>query len=466
MSSVDFGFFFETGAEVEWSATASFLGDPAAMKILMSGIQRVMLAGTAIVATSWMLSPQLHTLIGSWLLAIPKIVYQGEKRSNTLPFYRCSKVSLNFKFVIPATSMVASLGLIQVMRPSVPYNHLSAAVPLTLLDALHISSTSCSTRQSFPFPHLVSAEFWEHRKGVYPGWAPGNFSALNAAPERPPWLPEIPPFGFERWKHADAVQNDHGTQKCSERHRVYNPVTDPLKISNLDLDILAPLRQVFEDNSVDIKHIIMVTLESGRKDVFPMQESTLLHDEILNLHDQNTKARIIGKLSKLTPVAQMVTGEYALTSEGRKNNFSDTVWQDRSAPGMGGINVKGAVTGSTLTFKSFLGSHCGVSPLPVDLLEESHLPIYQPCLPHILELFNRVKTRNSSELDPTAFQENPWKAVFVQSITDSYDRQKILNTKIGFKQSIAKDTLERPNSDHYPPKSPEINYFGYVFLPI
>lgn len=95
---------------------------------------------------------------------------------------------------------------------------------------------------------------------------------------------------------------------------------------------------------------------------------------------------------------------------------------------MGGLNVHGALTGSSLTFKSILGSHCGVHPLPVDLLEETGLEIYQPCLPQLFELFNTRKNPYApseiSERDDSASEalKNPWKSVFMQSITDDYDR--------------------------------------------
>lgn len=464
-SAIQFGFFFQTGSEVEWSASNSFLRDPAAMKLLMSGIWSVFSAGAVILVVSWLLSPHLHTLVGAGFEAIRNGLCKSIKaQESLLPLPVLYRSSWNLRWWMPAIAITISLLVLEASRPSVPYDHLSEALPLTLLHAFHGKAESCPAAPiPFPFPDLISEEKWESPQGDYPGWNPGKVLKPDETPERPAWLPERLPPGFQRWKtRHDAADG------CSGRlgaYPSYSPALDPLKISNLDLDILEPLRQAFQETSIEINHIVMVTLESARKEVFPMQASTPLYDIIVESHDdERQRNRTIDKLSRLTPVAQMVTGEYALNSKGERNNFSDVNWQDHSAPGMGGINVKGAVTGSTLTLKSLLGSHCGVSPLPVDLLEEVKYDIYQPCLPHILELFNRAKSDSSGDeaKSPEDFQERPWNSVFLQSITDTYDRQRRLNYNIGFNQSVVKETLDSPFSRYYPPKTDEINYFGYA----
>lgn len=169
---------------------------------------------------------------------------------------------------------------------------------------------------------------------------------------------------------------------------------------------------------------------------------------------------MIDKLSRMTPTAQMLTREYATNSTGGKMTFdNDAVeWLDKIPRDMGGINVKGALTASSLTLKSLQALHCGVMPLPVDMLEESQLEIYQPCLPHILGFFNSKKTGDDLQL----VKERPWKSVFVQSSTDGYDRQSSLIKQLGFDKKIVKETIEDPLAAHYPPKTDEINYFGYT----
>jgi hypothetical protein len=120
------------------------------------------------------------------------------------------------------------------------------------------------------------------------------------------------------------------------------------------------------------------------------------------------------------------------------------------------------MTGSSLTFKSILGSHCGVNPLPVDLLEEAALEIYQPCLPQIFELFNEGKSKSDTrDTSKSEALKNPWKPVFMQSITDDYDRQDVLNENMGFKHKVVKSTLESSQAKYHA-SSKEINYFGYA----
>lgn len=472
-SAIQLGFFVETRSEVEWGAAGSFVGDKAAIRLLLSGIRSVVFAGAAILVISWMLGPRLHSMTGNLFLTIRRSVYESWKSPRTLlPFATCPKAHWNLRVLIPTVAVTVSLIVLQATRPRIPYNHISAPLPFTMLEIFHLSSTYCRVEPlPFPFPDLISTEHWEKPKGLYPGWEPGQPSLPDANLSRPTWLPEPVPAGFHRWlSDPSAHRDEHGIRRqCSDFYQLYDPVRDPLKISNLDLDVLPELREVFKEHSVEINHVVLFFLESERKEVFPMQASTPLFDEILETHEEYARPGIIDKLSQLTPIAQIITDEWALTSKGEKNNFTDAIWKDHSASQMGGINVKGAVTPSTLTFKSLLSSHCGVNPLPVNLLDEVHYEIYQPCLPHIFDLFNQIKAPNSSELAEEKvekisekFQERPWKSVFIQAVTDSYDRQKILNRKIGFKRSIVRETLQRPSSKYYPPKTPEINYFGYA----
>lgn len=285
-------------------------------------------------------------------------------------------------------------------------------------------------------------------------------------------MPEDPPPGFERWL-TDAQRQENyiiggkgaRQRECMRKREVYDAVTDPTKISNLREPVHPRLTDAFGQGSVQIDHIIMLVLESARKDVFPMKEGSFLYDTIVDYHEKGRDA-IIDKLSRMTPTAQMVTREYAKRT-GEKSTFNnDTVeWADRTPHDMGGINVKGALTASSLTLKSLLSLHCGVMPLPVDMLEESLLDIYQPCLPHILSLFNSKKNTDeqqlaNDELQPV--QERPWKSVFIQSSTDDYDRQSDLIEKLGFDEKTVKETIENPSATHYPPKTNEINYFGYA----
>lgn len=468
--AVQFGFFFETGAEVEWSATDSFVRDPAAMKILMSGISSVTAAGTVILLASFVLSGCLYSITGRWLDKLWSQCWQGVKEPRTLlPFAkspagrRCA-----LQYLLPLTAISVSFIFLEATRPAVPYDHLARALPFTLLDAFHRPNMQGCRPPPLPFPippkgrpphHHHHPFDWAFGKGPPPPF--GDFGV------QPSWLPDDPPPGFGRWKSGSRSREDeHGDQplECpGGPFQYYNPRSDPLKVSNIDADVVTPLQQAFKENSVEVNHVVLLTLESGRKEVFPMQSGTPMYDYLVESHEEKDRNQAIDKLSKMTPVAQMLTGEYALDSAGQPNSFSDHKWQDRSGPGMGGINVKGGLTGSTLTLKSILGSHCGVSPLPVDLIEEVNLEFYQPCFPEILELFNRHKPNSSTKRDGKGFLNDQWRSVYVQSSTDSYDRQGQLNEAIGFEDSITKEVLKDPTSEHWPPTTSEINYFGYVY---
>ena len=456
------------------------------MKILMSGISSVTAAGTVLFLASFVLSGRLYSITGRWFDSLRDRCWQGVREPKTLlPFAkspagrRCA-----FQYLLPLTALSVSLIFLEATRPSIPYDHLARALPLTMLDAFHRPVQFMEGCRPPPLPFPLPP----HRKGGPPpppphhhhrpfDWAFGKGPPPFPPPPPPPpplgdfgvqpsWLPEDPPPGFSRWQPARMREEEHGDQplKCpSGPFQYYNPRSDPLKISNFDDDIMEPLQQVFRDNPVEINHVVLLTLESGRKEVFPMQSGTPMYDYLVESHEEKERKDAIDKLSKMTPVAQMLTGEYALNSEGKVNDFSNHKWHDRSEPGMGGLNVKGGLTASSLTLKSILSSHCGVSPLPVDLLEEINLEFYQPCLPQIFELFNRHKS-NESESKDGGFQGDQWKSVYVQSSTVSYDRQDKLNEAMGFNYSISRESLRDPDSKHWPPATSEINYFGYVFL--
>lgn len=457
-SAIQFGFFFQTGSEVEWTATDSFLRDPAAMKLLMSGISSVTAAATVIFFASWFLSPRLYNVTGRWMQAIRDRFWEGVKEPRAiLPLTKSTFNRRSFLWIIPAIAFTVSLVFLEITRPSIPYDHLSGALPLTLLNAFQKPVGCRPPRHLFP-PR------GEGEMDKPPGWTPGIDVTVDAPLERPAWLPESHIPGFSRWDvdphDIKYFQPERPGSKNS--YEPYNPNTDPMKISNLDSDILAPLRNALEESKVEINHVVLLTLESGRKELFPMRSGTPLYDAILESNKRRDRARVIDELSTMTPIAQIVTGEHAVDSNGQISNLTNATWHDSAAPGMGGINIQGALTGSTLTFKSILGSHCGVSPLPVDLLEEVNLDIYQPCLPHIFELFNRLKGNSSSHdgKDIDSFLERPWMSVFVQSVTEEYDRQYQLNENMGFDLRVTRETLRDPDSKYYPPTTSELNYFG------
>jgi hypothetical protein len=213
---------------------------------------------------------------------------------------------------------------------------------------------------------------------------------------------------------------------------------------------------------IPITHIVLVMMESARKDLFPLKQGSHLHQEILSsYHDPDTKTLqdLSDKLARLTPVAEKLTGESGnFSSSGDTASVSETAWKDNTEPGMGGINVHGVLTGSTLSFKSAVMNHCGVGPLPVDFMGEVKAEIYQPCIMQVFDLFNQLKS--NSAVDPGRFQDRNWTSVFLQSITGEYDEQSVLNKIMGFKKALYREDIDQPRAEHYHPHMEGINYFG------
>lgn len=385
---------------------------------------------------------------------------------------------------------VVTVSILLVVRPrSFPYGHMSGSLPFTLFDIWSPSSQDmCQAGSSgdpvpFPLPDLISPTFWEPPNGEFVGWMPSvNGSDTDRQDiQLPSWLPRQKIPGFERWYHhshpkyqtSDSGQHYPEGRKRGHHHKhhhkeaTYNPAMDPLRISNLDGEILAPIAEAMKENKISIKHVVILSLESTRKDVFPLMKDSHLYDLIMKTHgSEESAAEAYSQLATLTENAEFLTGESSGFNLEEKHNLpGNRTWRNLSKE-KGGLNVVGAFTGSTSTFKSMLGSHCGVQPLPVDFTVEAGGRIYQPCLPSILELFNlnkepHTRERMSDRDNEENFRSRPWKSVFVQSITDQYDRQDELNTHIGFSQVVTKETLLDPTSKHYPPNETESNYFGF-----
>ncbi|KAL1957585.1 hypothetical protein VTO42DRAFT_5696 [Malbranchea cinnamomea] len=486
------GFFYVTGAEMHWDAATSIVTDETAVRLMMTGIVQVIVAGAVLLVATFLSTPTLYTGSGAVLAAIWRLCTPANwKTERFLPTVHVRADPLHPRTMriwpLFSVALFISVLILQSVRPSQPYDHISTTLPYAMLRIFRSPHPdACSMLlhgDPFPLADVISAEHWEMPNGNFKGWAPGTDNVLinQYKQYRPKWLSNELPSGFYRWTakinatgiHGDLTSQDptKSGPKCAQNKgpHYYNPVADPLRITNLDLDVFEPLKQAFKSNSVLISHIVFISMESGRKELFPIREGSHLHQQILETHDEEEKREMVNRLlSRLTPVAHQVTGE-PFWSDPAKNNLFEPEpgkWRDSAAPGMGGVNVMGAVTGSTLSFKSFLGSHCGVFPLPVDFLEEVTTQYYQPCIPQILQLFNQAKDKPGIEDDVAEdhrarILKQKWKTVYIQSTTDSYDRQGVMNRQMGFIENISKETFEDETSTYYPPKSPELNYFGY-----
>lgn len=437
---------------------------------MLSGMKSFLCAATFILVLSGLGASAIWLLINSWLTAVFS-TFSAAKNDEELPlaslrsiFQRERRVRL---WTICAALVIAGL---HIFRPGIPYSHLSGALPFTFFNALrskHVEPHQLGQKE-FPFPELLGEQFWEPSRDHFKGWAPGSSWERNSSAQSA-WVSESLPEGFQRWKQKEAELGEkYKLDEDEESERFYyDPVNDPLRITNLDSDIVEPLAEALRSHEVPITHVVLVMMESARKDVFPFKSGSHLHQEILSSHG-TAKAKdlkkVNEKLAQLTPIAEMLTGETG-GFPARKDSKSK-LWKDTAEAGMGGINFHGLLTGSSLSFKSAVMNYCGVGPIPVDFMGEVRSEIYQPCIMQIFDLFNQLKnsttTHKSSQKASTHNQvlNRNWTSVFLQSITGQFDDQDKLNDMMGFKKTVYREDIHRISADHYHDDMEEINYFG------
>lgn len=386
---------------------------------------------------------------------------------------------------------VIVIAVLHVVRPRSPYTHMSGTLPFTMFEGIFTRrSPFCDPSPldgpvKFPLQELIRPQYWVPAEGVPGGigrgWMPGT-PWWQVERERPSWLPKEVTAGFAKWyrprhHHHHAGKHGHGKHAHppeSKRYghhpeghppppprddtppppppgSGYESVLDPLKISNLDQPLLQALQDALKDSKIPIKHVVLMSLESTRKDVFPLDKNGILYEHLAESRKDDIDGGLAAKkrdeladLSQLSRNAEIITG-------------LDTHFGHAINTTHGGINVAGALTGSTFTLKSLLGSHCGVSPLPVDFLEELETEIYQPCLPQILNVMNKQNDPAASSWEWT---NHTWKSVFMQASTNKFDRQQPALEKMGFDVTMVREDLMRPGAK-YPPSGPELNYFGF-----
>ncbi|OAA38146.1 sulfatase domain-containing protein [Metarhizium rileyi] len=386
------------------------------------------------------------------------------------------------------TSLLGSLACVLILEPARPYAHISMTLPLSLLSLIKLGTPvrDCQDK-TWPLPELVTRAVWERPDGYFKGWAPGldNEFVRKYRGRIPEWLPPSPPAGFYRWQSQWNLTTDNTTtmsmisepqglvdspsntsdmsntceESALEGHHYYNPVNDPIKINNLDGPVLSGLRSSLGLDSVNIKHIVIIQMESMRPEVSPIQNDSNFHKMILQSHDESEYDDINLRLAGLTVNMQKITGVKGgfQTADGTPLSSDSNEWLDRTEASFGGLNIVGTHTTCSSSIKSLAANHCGVWPLPVDSCEESSLQNYQPCLPQVFQLLNTNKaTSNTSD-----YRTFPWRSAFFQSITDGFDNQGEMDDKIGFEHIVTSDQIDdlidKGESDEE-----EVNYFGYA----
>ena len=461
MASSSISFYFVTGAEIHWRQISSFHHDAAGFETLLYGLPAFLITAACILVMSWVSASYVYDFTGTVLGVFNWIIHLAWL-SAVRPLFGCSRKSTWFPSRADVEDEEHLLKESEVLSSPVSEDSdgtssdssqssklyrtmiLAATAVLSLLRALRPhESAYLFLSWSMPLSPFVGSAQCLVGIDIVGSLGDGewlvNRTSLSVAPH---WdfLPSQSIPGFEDWYPC--------TGNCTKQLH-YNANEDPLHISNLEDPILYTLREVFDREKANIKHIIFIVLESTRSDVFPLRKDTHMFDTIQESYSSNIPKEIQQRLANLTPTADHLTG-----FTGAFSNKPST-----AAP-RGGIVVTDAFTTGTYTLKSLPGSLCGITPLVADFNREYKHHIYQPCLPHVLNMLNTIanETRNSKDDE---YQTWPWKSLYMQSVTDSYDNQNLLTPKLGFDDWITKETLEDPSSSKHPPKTEPVCLYGY-----
>ncbi|PKY06103.1 alkaline phosphatase-like protein [Aspergillus campestris IBT 28561] len=472
MASANTSFYVTTGAEIHWRQASTFNGDPAAMKTLLTGLTGFLIAEGALLIATALVARPIHRITGGllhiwvspfrWLLArLPASmdpfrrprshpassasplpdpeVYErincnddaGEKTDDeesdqllgtptgvsSAPPKPAADSMRRWVLVMGAFGLFL---LLRALRPSDPvYRYLSGTLPLSPFD-----------------------DGGHHDSPVVTTGLEGDYEYLNgvSALKPPPawhWLPDAPLPGFSDWNASDR----------NALH--YRPDADPLHIPNLQNPILEPISEVLNDGRLQIKHIVLIKLESTRADVFPLQNDSFMYHRIAETYEDKTiPPDVEARIANLTRTAEFLTGFPTGFGPGDHGRFGGRTTY-------GGISARNAVTTGTYTLKSLVGTLCGVTPLVADFNVEYRHHIYQPCL---AQVFNALSQQPDITPDTEDFTRWPWHSAWMQSVTETYDKQDLLTPVLGYSEKQTRETIAAAKSPHRPE---EVNYYGF-----
>ncbi|KAJ3494954.1 hypothetical protein NLG97_g3738 [Lecanicillium saksenae] len=458
LATVNIAFYSIAGTELHWRNVGIAGGGESSRKLVLSGAFRALVVGAVLVTTSFFLQDVctaiarivLRVLTTTIKYSLQKIglakcvpvtdreTYtkleqfefqsDGERSSRQNSYGQgCFEDRLfnspgwKYAFAFFSGLIIYQIILLIVRPPEPSFVFMSWAVPaLPIIDVTHASSALGVLIPVFG-------------TGIHFEW-----DSTTALTDPIPflWLPNgTAPQGFEDWYDGQSH---------------YNPAKDPLHISNLQDDLLPELQGALEN--VNIRHILLVKLESTRKDVFPFKKDGFIWQQLAkSFPEGKLPEHILERLGTLTPTANRMTGDY------------DDGFQHSTKPARGGLNFDNAFTTASYTRKSFTGTLCGVTPLVEDFNVEFLNHIYQPCLPQILNVFNEITEKNE-----TNYKTYPWKTYMMQSITDSFDKAHEQLPTMGYAEEniITKEYLkgESPKFGHV--DLPDINYYGMAEIAI
>ncbi|KAL4931831.1 sulfatase domain protein [Aspergillus undulatus] len=461
MASANVSFYFTAGAEINWRQAKSFHRDAAAIRTLLTGLTGFLIVEAIMTVVAWFVAPFVHRVVGGILhiLAEPfKVVFRAVSnlfnrhvtsrirhirlRSQALPDprlyeeipvedYRDYKSDDEEDYMLdnphqppPQRISVAKrlvvwlpllfLAILRSCRPPYPsYIFLSGALPMTPFAGMHRPTLG---EQAGNIPDYV--------------WLEGK-----TALEKPPqwdWIPQETLPGFEDWYN-------------NRLH--YTPSRDPLHMSNLQEPVLDELKDVLSTGDVNIKHVILLKLESTRADVFPLRNGSFMHDKIKDSFEDEMPEEAVRTVANLTRTAEWLTGF--------DSGFDQ--YRNGSRQKYGGISASNGFTTGTYTIKSVAGTVCGITPLVRDFNREYKYHLYQPCMPHVVNALSKQDDiTNGSD-----YRTWPWQSIWMQSVTDSYDHQDALTPKLGYQDIYTRERIEKKDAPHAPLKHKEVNYYGY-----
>ncbi|KAM4055847.1 sulfatase domain-containing protein [Hirsutella rhossiliensis] len=455
-ATISISFFFVAGLELHWRNIGT-AGDSSAWRMLLTGLVSFVVVLASMVVLAGVVQGLCYLLAGmaldilKWPLSLLPIrrssaSYDTEYKhlpqqdadgaaeqafavddspdvgAPDAPPLPSKKVMLILYLTVGLVLLVQLVT--SVFRPSESsFVFMSWTLPLLpFVDFTH-SSPSLARLLATPGSESASVD-WDNRTAL-------------AEPPSFPWLPMDRPLpGFEDWYGHDT------------KH--YSGDKDPLRISNLDDQLLPALRDTLRD--IDIRHVVLIKLEATRKDVFPIKKDGLIWEKLSNsFKSKSLPADAQKRFATLTTTANFLTGDY------------DDGFEHKDRPRRGGLNFNNAHTSSTYTLKSLTGTICGLTPLIADFNLELSNHIYQPCLPHIFEAFNALahndSTKAAAQDDFTTFK---WKSSFMQSVTNTFDKQGALMPTMGFSKDriITKEYLKSDSAKFGASNHTDINYFG------
>ena len=460
LAAANIAFYTQTGAEIHWHQAHWFHRDAAAIKTLLTGLAGVAIGEILFGAAAYLLTPYIYNLVqtgfnifsdalapffkccrsrkpaveGNTYEQVPFEDWNDEHNDEEeamlgtpKPETPAGRVFTSLLIRIIVLSIASYTLLLRIIRPhDTAYSFLSQTVALTPF----IKPPHRSLSSSFELPNLPGNYSW-----LYNHTAIGPTKKLD-------WLPsqEIP--GFRDWYRA--------VNTSVPQH--YDPVLDPLYISNLDQDIIEPIRDALSGGDVKIKHVFLLKLESTRADVFPLKKDSYVADVIKSSFSGKIPEEVEERLANLTRNAEIITG-------------IPSGFEESDIKGRGGIYASNAHTGGTFTLKSIVASVCGINPLVVDFNREYLHHIYQPCMPHVLAALNSMQKElphNSTQsTDSPDFRNWPWRSTMMQSITDDYDNQDLLTPVLGFEDKVTDVTITKDSKKKPGPGPQKYNFWGY-----